>query len=231
MSPPGLLRRRSIDGTPLGGNLVMRLVHFDESGIANVQDEPRVVIAGTIIEPDRQYKQLEDHLALLAGRYVPPEKHSQFVAFHATDLFNCEGKIFSKKDGWTLEKTAPIIRKLLRIPWRYGLPIVYGTWNRAKYLPSDSGPQHKHRSQHVKEATERAYSIAFIQALLRVNLWMHRHARRDEVVMVVVEDNRDMRKLVSKALLMLRYPALITPEFRPYRTPTRSTALRSDGWC
>lgn len=178
-------RRRSFSGLPLQGHKLVRLVHLDESGISESKDEgDYAVVAGTIIEPDAEYVDLEGFLTYLAQRYVPRDKIPSFQAFHATELFN-GGDIFPR-DEYPIERKLPIIRQLLSVPRRFNASIVYGIARKSHYAND--------RAARFKTAGEAAHAQAFMQALWRANRWMRDHARPNEVAMVVVEDNNEMRE-------------------------------------
>ena len=51
------------------GEWMTRFAYSDESGVANPQQEPWVVVAGVVIDPDRQWKALEEKLSALADKY------------------------------------------------------------------------------------------------------------------------------------------------------------------
>jgi hypothetical protein len=57
----------------------MRLTYIDEAGISNPTQEPWVVVAGVIVDADRQLVHLERKLDKLIGRYIPPPQQNDFV--------------------------------------------------------------------------------------------------------------------------------------------------------
>lgn len=193
----GLLRRTAITGRPLGGNKLVRLIHLDETGTGNATDDAVVIVAGTIMEPDICYRQLEDELRALAFRYVPEDKYDHFVGFHAKELFNGSGKVFK---GWPIEKTLPIIRAMLRMYHRHSIPVIYGACPRDRYSAIGDRPTKAH------DPVSAAHENAFLQVILRANRWMKRHARPDEVAMIVVEDNDKMRHRLRNFHHRLKYP-------------------------
>jgi hypothetical protein len=201
----GRIRGRSFSRGPLSGYDVVRLVYFDESGISNARDEPHVIVAGIIIEADKQYLALEAHLAQLAEDWVPSDKAAEFVAFHAVELFN-GGKIFRRPE-WIIDKTLPIIRRLLKTPVRFDLPIIYGLCNREGRVRDAPGLKNT-KADHL----EAAYQWAFLLALIRTNEWMRKNARPEELAMVIVEDNDQMRTALKRVQFWLQYPDRVIPE-------------------
>lgn len=78
---------RALGGAALVGSKRVRFVHLDEAGIANPDHEPYVVVAGPVINADRDWKRIEEHLSGLADEFAPPGTREEFF-FHATDLFS-----------------------------------------------------------------------------------------------------------------------------------------------
>ena len=46
-------------GGPLRGDKIVRLVYLDEAGISNPAHEPWLVVAGIVINADKQFKLIE----------------------------------------------------------------------------------------------------------------------------------------------------------------------------
>ena len=67
------LRRypRSLSGIELDGDSIVRQVYLDESGIS--ANESMTVVAGLIIDPDKQWKLVAEYLNSLLIEYVPVE--------------------------------------------------------------------------------------------------------------------------------------------------------------
>jgi hypothetical protein len=203
---PRIRRPRAFGGGGLKGHDVVRLVYFDESGISNIREEPHLVVAGVISEPDRVHRALEAYLAQLALDWVPKDKADSFVCFHATELFS-GGKTFTRPE-WPIEKTLPIIKRIVRAPVKFDLPVVYGVVDRDRHLAN-----HPRRPAGIEARTRLALQQAFMLALIRTNAWMRKHARREELAMVIVEDNTRMREVIKKTQTFLQYPSSITPMF------------------
>jgi hypothetical protein len=194
----GALAPRAFGRGPLAGYDLMRLIHFDESGIGKIELEPYVVVAGVITEPDRHSRLVLNYLVQIALDYVPPEKVDDFVCFHAKELFH-GGKIFDR-EKWPFEKRLPIIKRILKIPARFGLPVVYGVVSRETVLRNLLPDLAR------KERADSAYVMAFLHALLRSNAWMRNTARPEEVAMVVMENNNEMRQRLRRAQQWVRFP-------------------------
>jgi hypothetical protein len=84
----------SFTGHPLEGDRIVRMIFFDAAGISNPKHEPYIVVAGIILNADKQWKALGHHLSEMADTFAPPEHRDQFI-FHATELFS-GGKLFPR---------------------------------------------------------------------------------------------------------------------------------------
>ena len=73
----------------------MRLAYLDESGRS--REEPVIVVAGVLIDPDYAYKGIEEALRQLVADTIPKEDREGFV-FHASHLLH--GKGYYKQHGW-----------------------------------------------------------------------------------------------------------------------------------
>jgi hypothetical protein len=78
-------RPRSISGTAVNGEKLMRFVYLDESGTSS--NEQIAVVAGVIINADLQWKRVEEYIDNLIRLHVPLELRDGFT-FHGTDLFS-----------------------------------------------------------------------------------------------------------------------------------------------
>lgn len=65
----------------------MKLVYLDESGTGSVEQNPILVVAGVVIDADRQLLEVENRLRELADQYVLPEQRRGFV-IHMRELAN-----------------------------------------------------------------------------------------------------------------------------------------------
>src|SRR5712692_5642963 len=106
----------------------MQLVYLDEAGISNAAQEPFLVVAGVIVNPDRRWRDLEAHFAKLSRKYF--RKHDgPPIVFHAKDIWHGHG-LFPRAT-WPLKKRLKLLGELAEIPALFGLPIVVGYENRA----------------------------------------------------------------------------------------------------
>jgi len=199
----GLLRRVAFSGLALKGARLVRLIYLDESGVSELVQEPHVVVAGVVLDPDRHYRAIDEDLLQAVIKYVPPDRMTFFKSFHATELFNGTGKVFTRPE-WPIERTLPIIRRIIKNVLRHRLPIVYGVADKSRYLPG-------RRDHTFKSEVQGAHDMAFLQALLRANRWMRLHAAPDELAMVICEDNEQMRAGMRRTQAWLRAPTFDIP--------------------
>ncbi len=104
-------RLRSISGAELEGTSPVRLIYCDESGLAA---ERFIVVAGVIIEADKQYMPVANYLRSLIEEFIEPKDRRNF-SFHATDIFS-GGKIYKDKEKYPLQKRIQLLSRLLEIP-------------------------------------------------------------------------------------------------------------------
>jgi hypothetical protein len=71
---------RALGGGPLVGDQLVRFVYLDETGTGDPQIEPYVVVAGVMIDADRQWKDVENHLIDLADAFATPDDRLQFCS-------------------------------------------------------------------------------------------------------------------------------------------------------
>src|SRR2546430_2602291 len=100
----------SISGVELDGDKLVRLVYLDESGSST---EPFLVVAGVIIDADKQWRLVERNVNELIGKYVPEENQKGFI-FHATDMLGGHGIFAKHRERWR-----EALRELLEIPSKF----------------------------------------------------------------------------------------------------------------
>lgn len=165
----------------------MRMAYMDEAGISNPAHEPHVVVAGVLINADKQWQAVERHLIALADKYAPPGKRDGFY-FHATELFS-GGRNFPR-DQYDRESRWRMLDALLSIPGDFDLPISPGWTERAKLAA-----KYPHFTR--KEVTDNAQAIACAVATFGVDHFMQhgKGVEPDEVASLVME-NSDARPLL-----------------------------------
>lgn len=111
----------------LEGERLVRLIYVDESGTSNNGKEPWLIVAGIIVDGDKDVRPLERYLDNLAVESVAPELLPEFW-FHATGLYSGD-KFFKRGDPKSIE----ILRDLASLPQKFGLPVIWGAIRKADF--------------------------------------------------------------------------------------------------
>ena len=185
----------ALGGGPLEGNRLVRFAYIDEAGISDKRHEPVLVVAGVLVHADTQWKTLEACLAKIANDDHPKRLPPGFV-LHATELFS-GGKVLPR-ESWPKEIRWQILDKLARVPASHDLPIAYGLINKSNF------PAFKLDHEPTKEELAvGSHAIAFTACCIAVERIMKTHFP-DEVVVLVAEDNHQMRRVIKDMHAMYR---------------------------
>ena len=190
----GNRRSRSLSGVKVDGNSLVRLVYLDESGISI--RETFCVVTGVLIDTDRQWKPVEKYVNGLIKKYVHEKDRREFV-FHATELFRGSGKVFGDRSKYPLQRSHEALRKLLTIPSRFRLPVVFGV-ARKKPIPENA------TSAIRRVEASRNYGNAFSLCVVAAEKYMRQSAKPSELARLVAENNTDARKLAERIHLILQ---------------------------
>jgi len=177
---------RAFGGGPLRGDKIMLLVYLDEAGIANREHEPHLVVAGVIVNADRQWRRLDDYFQRLAMHTFEDGDPSRFV-FHAKDIWHGSG-VFDRRE-WPLQERMKLLYQLAQVPRLFGLTVVVGVIDRNAAVDEI---RKTNPTASEKGVRNMCHSMAFLEAVQRVESWMARRAPK-EVAMLVAEDNPEMR--------------------------------------
>lgn len=200
-SAGGLVRPipgQSLSGHPLEGHNIVRMIYLDDAGLSNPLQEPFVVVAGVMVDADRQWLELERHLEALADTHAPPERRDEFF-FHATELFSGGG--FFPRDKYPREERWKILDELMAVPKKFKLPIVAGWVERAKLAE-------KFPNLDRATLTVHAQSIAYMICTYAADLYMRKgkDVREGEVATIVMENNNQARKQIAAMHMFNRNP-------------------------
>src|SRR5947209_3817959 len=113
----------SISGLELQGDNLSRSVYLDESGID--VNSAVAVVAAVIVDTDNQWKPVEKYIHSLVEEFVPGDIQNGFV-FHAKDLFHGYAKHPSEKTKRRFEQGPELLRRMLEVPGKFGLPVMFG---------------------------------------------------------------------------------------------------------
>ena len=169
------------------------MVYVDEAGISNLKDEPFVVVAGIIVHVDHQSLAVEKYLATMIEQHIHPDHREGFV-FHAKDLFHGSGAFM--RDDWPKDVRWEILRELVSVPAKFGMPIVAGAMER---------PSKDHR------ITQNAHAAALLRCVLRVQSWMRQNTSAEERAVIVSEAN-DAGRLIRDTYRFIRNPNNVPAE-------------------
>jgi hypothetical protein len=190
-APPARPRSpMALGGFPLLGDRVLRVVYLDIAGLANPNQEPFTVVAGVIINPDKQWISINKYLSDIADEYVGRTRPFDFY-FHATELFH--GTKNFPRNKYDKETRFKILDRLVEIPRLFDSPIVWGHADRRLFAKGAAHCPPPHISP-LAAASSVAYSIS----ASATEHWMKEIADSDEVAMLVMENDDQCKKLVKR---------------------------------
>jgi len=198
LSPPNAA---GFAGANLLGDRLVRLTYLDEAGVSNPAQEPFLVVAGVMLDPDRHYGALDARLRALAEECFPLERsdvlrHARAFGrpfiFHAKDVWHGSG-FFPRDDtlNWPLHRRRKVFEALSKNPEKFSLNIVWGAVDRQALLRSDEA-----KGLSRKDLEGNAHALAYFHTMRRVDNWMIENAPR-EYTMLYAEDRREVRDYVD----------------------------------
>jgi Protein of unknown function (DUF3800) len=184
-------RPRSLSGVKIEQDRLVRFIYVDETGISI--NESITLVAGVIIDADKQWKDVEKAIADLVDEYVPEEHRDGFV-FHAKDLYS-GAKVFDRSK-YPIERAFEALRKLVSIPGRMRLPVVYG------FIKKDPSTAKTRRQRRLEAASNHSY--AFSLCMIAAELYMKDYADPSEIATVIAENNTETRDIIKSFHALLR---------------------------
>ena len=175
----------------------MRLVYLDEAGIGSPDTERFVVVAGVLVDPDKQWRIIEAHLSELARTYVLPQDRDGFV-FHAMDIHHGARRMDRTRYSRTLR--VELLRKLCLIPTLFDLPVV------AAYVERDEYRAH-YPELSEGDRTANAQAIAAVSCTCAVEKALRQVGSSNEVAVLVFENNESTRRAIRECHNILKTPA------------------------
>ena len=160
----------------------MRFIYVDEAGIS--AKEEVAVVAGVIINADKDWKALENYLLAVRDKHIPPEHRKGFI-FHAKDI-SAGNKLFSDRKQWPPHKRKQLIKDLLWARPTVGFSISVGL----------------SRKEHGKYKNEKGYALvrhlcAYASCLVGCEQYMREFGEQGEVAMIIAEDTPTAKKHVK----------------------------------
>lgn len=165
----------------------MRLIYTDESGISI--NESVVVVAGVMVDADRQWKAVEKYVHKLVAEYIPKENQSGFV-FHATDLFRGSGKIFGNRKKYPLGRSREALKNLVTIPALFRLPIVCGCVRKPEITKKLTKEGRRHNAA-------KHQMLAYGLCVAGAEKYIKENADPSEIAKLFAENNTDTGKAVK----------------------------------
>ena len=176
-------------GRPAWGNNFVRYAYLDESGRGSPDREPYLVVAGVIVNADRQLQPIERRLAKLVEKYVPEGKRDGFY-FHAKELANGGGKVFDRKT-YPENRRLKALEDICRIPARFKLPIIFHGIDRKKAIAD-------HPDDSIADVTTLCQASCSTACLLEIERYMRERARKREVATLVYENTDEARRHIRE---------------------------------
>jgi hypothetical protein len=146
------------------------------------------VVAGVVVNADKQLNAVENYLERLMHRHIPQEHHDGFV-FSAKHIFNGNKTVFDR-NKMPLQKRLEIAGDLAAIPKKFNLQFSIG------YVDRSHMPESLPRGLSVAEKTAASHAMAFMACAMSVEQWMRRNAP-NEVCMLVAENNDQAKKFIT----------------------------------
>lgn len=174
----------------------MRLTFFDDAGLFNAKQEPFIVIGGVIVHADEQLVPLERELAAVIEKHIPEQDRDGFV-FHAMEIWN--GGRYFRREQWPAEKRHEILADLVAIPEKLQMPLSFGVQNRERACafidPSEISD---------RDAELQLYSDTYARFCETIEKFMREVAGKNEITVLIGEDNDAVRALTKHAHRIFR---------------------------
>ena len=181
----------------------MRVTFLDEAGVANPKQEPFLVVAGIMLDPDRHYGALDAKLRALAEECFPPER-SEVLAhvraygrpfiFQAKDVWHGSG-FFPREEergpihGWSLVRRMKVFEALSKNPEKFSLNVVWGAVDRRMFFEVQ-------KAKPSKKTESFLHALAYFQTMRRVDSWMIENAPREHT-MLYAEDRPEVKSYLD----------------------------------
>jgi Protein of unknown function (DUF3800) len=166
-------------------------IYIDETGIST--NDKVLVVAGVVVDPDRQYLDVAAAINKLISEFVPDEHRNNFAAFHAKDLFHGTGRTLFDRRTYPQERARQALRLLVSIPARFCLPVVFGFVN--KFI---RGPVREKLYAKLKprQKISNDAGTAFALCAVAAESFMKIDAPSNELATMHAEQNSDTEKII-----------------------------------
>lgn len=150
---------------------------MDEAGTS--KPEPVTVVAGVIVNADKDWKRLEDYLLGVRDAYIPPEQREGFV-FHAMDV-SAGNKVYADEEVWPVERRFNFIKEMLYARPLLGFSVALGFCRREANEAAQDNVLFRHL-------------MAYFQCVCACEMFMREYADPDEVALLTAEDTPAAKK-------------------------------------
>ncbi|MBS7702507.1 DUF3800 domain-containing protein [Chelatococcus asaccharovorans] len=156
----------------------MRVIFVDETG--HSRNEPVAIVAGLILDPDLQWRNLADRIEAL--KVEVPEKFRERFIFHATDLEH--GGRFRRE--WPDEDRWALLDRLIALPRELNIPLVMGFFAK----PAE-------RDANLARESKVVHALAYGECIQAADWFMKNRAGENEVAMLVAEQREEARRAIK----------------------------------
>jgi Protein of unknown function (DUF3800) len=190
------LAAKALGGALSGDGNVVKLVYIDEAGISNTIHEPYLVVAAIVVNPDKQWRDLEryyDDLAneLFADFEQHPDVDPYRFVFHAKDVWHGNGAFDRRK--WKLQERMKVMSRLAQVPSLFNLRVGLGIIDRERFREEMLRQTPAASPRYIQAM---CHTIAFVYAIQDVDAELEKNAP-DEVAMLIAEDAPQTKKHIS----------------------------------
>jgi hypothetical protein len=173
----------------------VRITYLDEAGIS--AHEPYVVVAGVLIDGDRQLARVEDYLDHLVKKHIPDE-HAHGFVFHAADIWAGSEGIFKDRSEWPFDRRIAILKDLAAIPVKFDLVVSMGWVEKATAFPEHGGQS----AISAFDMSVAAHAVAFMDCAIAANIFLREAT--NEYTILIAEDRDSVRNLMKSTLALCR---------------------------
>lgn len=170
---------RAFGGAGLDGRRPVLFAYLDESGIGDIKIEPYWVVAGLIIDPDRDWLAARNELDRIRYEYLGED--CEGVILHAMDIFQGNGAF--SRERFSLQQRIGILRDIFAICESCDISVVYGYADRRR-IQENPAAMHPHEQ-------------CYLHCLLWIEHTIRSVGKDGEVVTLVLENNDELQKRIK----------------------------------
>ncbi|KQY83660.1 hypothetical protein ASD35_24355 [Pelomonas sp. Root1444] len=163
---------------------------MDEAGTS--EKEPVTVVVGLVVEADAHLMAIEAAVSEILGGVPSQYRTQKNFVFHAKEIWGDS----RMREGWTQAHRLAILKSMMHLPRRFGIPIVLSMYRRsAQFEGIESTGMSVAQFQHF---------MAFGNCIASADRYIRDYARPSEVGTVVAEDVPEMRRFLARAVSLWR---------------------------